>query len=246
MRHDPINVSADDDLPSRSAARRPRRPATRRPTPIDIGIPIAASEDQGERLAAEVLDPERTLPIICLSTRSGEDRPSLDPHHVRKLVGRDVLLRAVRTGPASRFLSSLLPPQLGVFGGAARIWWPGVDEHADPRAHPLVLDRVGRYGARAVEVLKERFDEGPPAPSSARPGRKNRSGADDERPAARLVALPGAPRRCGPSGPRHRGRPTRRRRPPTATSSCCSARSTVRARRSAPCARSSRPPASTR
>lgn len=177
MRHDPMNASSRGSVPSRDDTRRPRRAATRRPTPVDVGIPVAATEDQGEALAGEVLDPERTEPIVCLSTRAGEDRPAFDHHAVRKAVGRDALIRAVRTGPATRYLSQLLPPQLGVFGGAARIWWPGVDADADPRDHPLVLDRMGRYGPRAIEALAERFSEGPPARGPRHGGK--------------LVALPG-------------------------------------------------------
>lgn len=178
MRHDPIKVAYDGLAPSRGGTRRPRRPATRRPTPLDLGIDVVVTEDQGERLAGEVLDPERTEPIVCLSTRAGEDRPALDPRTVRKLVGREVLLRAVRTGPISRLVSTLLPPQMGVFGGAVRIWWPGVDDASDPSAHPLILDRTGRYGSRAIEALRERFAEGPPV----RP---------EFHGAARLIALPG-------------------------------------------------------
>lgn len=188
MRHDPIDVPTDGALAPRTAVRRSRRPATRRPHPVDLGIAVTASEDQGAQLAAEVLDPGRRQPIVCLSTRAGEDRPALDVRRVREAVGRGVLLRAVRTGPASRALSACLPPQLGVFGGAARIWWPGVDEHADPRAHPLILDRAGRYGRRALEVLADRIDEGPPAPPAVADARGRSAGG---RSGARLVALPG-------------------------------------------------------
>jgi hypothetical protein len=184
MRHDPINATGGSASRGGTANRRPRRAATRPPTPLDLGITVASTEDQGELLAAEVLDPSRTEPIVCLSTRAGEDRPAFDHHRVRKEVGRDAIIRAVRTGPASRFLSALLPPQLGVFGGAARIWWPGVDDDADPRDHPLVLDRMGRYGPRAIEVLAERFAEGPPSGPSKRPPVGPRHGA-------KLVALPG-------------------------------------------------------
>ncbi|WP_320672678.1 hypothetical protein [Patulibacter defluvii] len=189
MRHDPIDVPTDGALAPRTAARRTRRPATRRPHPVDLGIAVAASEDQGAQLAAEVLDPGRRQPIVCLSTRAGEDRPALDVRRVREAVGRGVLLRAVRTGPASRALSACLPPQLGVFGGAARVWWPGVDERADPRAHPLVLDRAGRYGRRAVEVLSDRVEEGPPAPPAPRAAGPH------------LVALPGGEDRPAPAPP---------------------------------------------
>lgn len=199
MRHQPINASGGSAPSKGPAGRRPRRAATRPPTPLDLGIPVAATEDQGAQLAAEILDPGRTEPIVCLSTRAGEDRPAFDHHRVRKQVGRDAIVRAVRTGPASRHLSALLPPQLGVFGGAARIWWPGVDDDADPRDHPLILDRMGRYGPRALEVLGERFNEGPPTGPSKRPPVRPTHGA-------KLVALPGG---AGDGRGAGEGRPAR-------------------------------------
>ncbi|CAB4924469.1 unannotated protein [freshwater metagenome] len=196
MRHDPINAAGGSASPRGTANRRPRRAATRPPTPVDLGIPVAATEEQGQLLAAEVMDPERTEPIVCLSTRPGEDRPAFDHHRVRKEIGRDAIIRAVRTGPASRFLSQLLPQQLGVFGGAARIWWPGVDDDSDPRDHPLVLDRMGRYGPRAVEVLAERFAEGPPTGPSKRPP------VGPPKHGGKLVALPGGAERAARTEPR--------------------------------------------
>lgn len=126
------------------------------------GFTIAVTEEDGEQLAAEVLDDARTQPIVCLSSRAGEDDPAFDPADVRRVVGDQALVRGVRTGPASRYLADLLPDHFGVFGGAARIWWPGVDELADPRRHPLILDKQGRYGTRALEILAEGFRKGPP------------------------------------------------------------------------------------
>lgn len=129
----------------------------------DTEFKIAVSEDDGEQLASEVLDRTRTQPIVCLSSRAGEDAPAFDPGAVRGIVGDEAILRGVRTGPASRYLDDLLPEHFGVFGGAARIWWPGVDEFDDPRRHPLILDKQGRYGTRALQILTEGFRAGAPA-----------------------------------------------------------------------------------
>jgi hypothetical protein len=126
------------------------------------GFTIAVTEEDGEQLAAEVLDGTRKRPIVCLSSRAGEDEPAFDPQAVRRIVGDQAILRGVRTGPASRYLDDLLPEHFGVFGGAARIWWPGVDEFDDPRRHPLILDKQGRYGTRALEILTEGFRAGAP------------------------------------------------------------------------------------
>ncbi|MFA4928060.1 MAG: hypothetical protein WC558_06055 [Patulibacter sp.] len=152
----------------------------------DTEFKIAVSEADGEQLASEVLDGARKRPIVCLSSRSGEDDPAFDPEAVRRVVGDRAILRGVRTGAASRYLDDLLPEHFGVFGGAARIWWPGVDEYDDPRRHPLVLDKQGRYGTRALEILAEGFDAGPP-PYDKR--RRDRMRAPRAAEPERLVGL---------------------------------------------------------
>ncbi len=131
-------------------------------TSTENGFTIAVSEQDGEQLASEVLDGARKLPIVCLSSRPGEDVPAFDPQTVRRAVGDKAILRGVRTGPATRYLDDLLPEHFGVFGGAARIWWPGIDEYDNPRRHPLILDKQGRYGTRALELLVEGFEAGAP------------------------------------------------------------------------------------
>lgn len=128
----------------------------------DTEFKIAVSEEDGEQLASEVLASERRRPIVCLSSRAGEDDPAFDPEAVRRIVGDKAILCGVRTGAATRYLDDLLPEHFGVFGGAARIWWPGVDEFDDPRRHPLILDKQGRYASRALELLAESFRAGAP------------------------------------------------------------------------------------
>lgn len=152
----------------------------------DTEFKIAVSEADGEQLAAEVLDSARKRPIVCLSSRSGEDDPAFDPEAVRRVVGEKAILRGVRTGAASRYLDDLLPEHFGVFGGAARIWWPGIDEYDDPRRHPLVLDKQGRYGTRALEILSEGFEAGSP-PYDKR--RRDRMRAPRAAEPERLVGL---------------------------------------------------------
>ncbi len=136
---------------------------------------IALSEEDGERLAARIVDPARTQPIVGLSTRAGEDATAFDPQDVRRALGPDAIVVGVRTGPATRYLAELLPEHFGVFGGAARIWWPGITPEADPRRHPLVLDKQGRYGTRALEILVEGFREGPPPKGARLPTRVPRA-----------------------------------------------------------------------
>jgi len=118
--------------------------------------------DDPELLAAEVLDPERTQAIVLLTSREGEREPAIDPEEVAKLIDGDARLCFMESGPMTRQLEELLPRKLAVFGGAARIWWPGTSESSDPYDHPLVHDRYDVYGTRTEKFLGRRWQEGPP------------------------------------------------------------------------------------
>lgn len=146
--------------------------------PKETDVLNVRNDDDAERLAAEILDPKRRVPIIGLSTRSHEDQPPFDPDEVRKIVGPEALIRIVKTGPATRTLDTRLPQHFGVFGGATRVWWPGVNKQADPRKHPRILDRQDRYGPRAYSILGEQFAAGPPEPLPAVP--QPRTASDDQ------------------------------------------------------------------
>ena len=68
--------------------------------------------------------------------------------------------------------SARLPPRLDVYGGAIRVWWPGVDYDSDPLAHPLFLihNRAGSDSTIAgiVETFQRRGVVAAAAPA-ARP-----------------------------------------------------------------------------
>ncbi len=40
-----------------------------------------------------------------------------------------------------------------MYGGAGRIWWPGVSEESDPADHPLIFDPTGAYQKLSLERL---------------------------------------------------------------------------------------------
>ncbi|MBA3808524.1 MAG: hypothetical protein H0X28_09060 [Solirubrobacterales bacterium] len=57
----------------------------------------------------------------------------------------------------ARTANGLLPERLGAYNGAARVWWPGVDEDSEPSWHPLIYDSTGFYGEGALERLATEF-----------------------------------------------------------------------------------------
>jgi len=68
------------------------------------------------------------------------------------------------TGDATWALTAALPRRLDVYGGAARIWWPGLTREADPLDHDLYLIRDERGAGRAQErILASILGEAPTA-----------------------------------------------------------------------------------
>lgn len=125
---------------------------------------VAKSDAGLALLAADITSAARTEPIICLTSRPQEDEPALDPSEVREIVGPDAPIYFVRTGDATRILQELLPAKLHVFGGAARIWWPGVNERSALSDHPLIVDRYGVYGSQALGVMRRAWNRPSTAP----------------------------------------------------------------------------------
>lgn len=108
--------------------------------------------DTVEGFAATILDPERSRPLIAVTT-AGRFAPSLvDPEALAETVAKVADVALVPTGDVTWRLSELLPPKLDVYGGAVRIWWPHVSTDSDPYDHPLFFvwdeDDARRVAAR--------------------------------------------------------------------------------------------------
>src|SRR4051812_45996191 len=98
---------------------------------------IVTSVEQVEALANAIRDPARAdEAIVALTSRVGRAEPTLLPSEVDERLGYARSVYAIRSGPLTRALESLLPPRFGVYNGSARVWWPPVDDRSDPRQHP--------------------------------------------------------------------------------------------------------------
>lgn len=95
------------------------------------------SLDTVEGFAASIFDPQRVLPLIAVTTPGRFAPPHVDPEALAQAVAGAAHVALVPTGDVSWRLSELLPPKLEVYGGAVRIWWPGVGRDSDPYDHPL-------------------------------------------------------------------------------------------------------------
>ncbi|MGO9763271.1 MAG: hypothetical protein ACLP1Q_18615, partial [Solirubrobacteraceae bacterium] len=114
-----------------------------------------------EQLAKSIMHRKRDFWIVVLTARRLESAPSLPPMSVREIIGPDVPLVFLKSLLATH-LASLLPPKTHVYGGALRVYRPGVTE--DPWGHPLLYDPSGEYGEEILDWLGRIF-----TPSVARP-----------------------------------------------------------------------------
>lgn len=99
---------------------------------------VVESLDQARALADHVLDADRRDPVVCVSTRHGEVTPLLDVETLAAAIG-ELPVYVLPTGECSWELTAVLPERFEVFGGASRIWWPGLRPTDDPRRHPLIF-----------------------------------------------------------------------------------------------------------
>lgn len=90
---------------------------------------------------SELLDPERERPIVAVTTNPSTGRFWVDPSALEERLGEWADVVALETGDTTWELADALPDRLDVYGGAMRIWWPGLTRESDPYDHKLYLLR---------------------------------------------------------------------------------------------------------
>jgi hypothetical protein len=112
-------------------------------------------------LARSILHRKRDFWIVVLTARGLEPMPAAPPILVREIVGPNVPIIFLKSNLATR-LSKFLPPKTHVYGGALRVYRPGVTD--DPWGHPVLYDPSGEYGQEILDRLARIF-----TPSVTRP-----------------------------------------------------------------------------
>jgi hypothetical protein len=126
--------------------------------------------DSGAQLRAmceEILREDREHPLVGLTCRAGARDPALPVDRVLELVGPGIPVYVIEP-PQAKASKSLLPDRHSVYGGAARVWWPGVSEDSDP-FHPVIFDATGVYGEDALQRLAKEFRVKSPQPVGLTP-----------------------------------------------------------------------------
>lgn len=86
-------------------------------------------------LVAFLCHVDRRLPVVVLSGDPSTGRPVVDARDLAAELAGLAHVRVLTSGHAGRELSARLGRERSVWWGAARIYWPGFDQAADPHAH---------------------------------------------------------------------------------------------------------------
>lgn len=90
-------------------------------------------------VADVLLSHERRQPVVALTTWHGDRVFPIDPDSLAGALGSAALVVTIPTGDLTWALSKAIPKRLDVYGGAARIWWPGLSAASDPYDNPLLF-----------------------------------------------------------------------------------------------------------
>ena len=152
-------------------------------------------------LVNRILDPERTRPVVVITTGARVPKDQVNPERIAEGAGPEVETCVVGTGRLTYALRDGLPEDADVFGDAARTYPVGMAWHDRPERAPLRFARPdtdlhrleqqviadARSAARAAATPA-------PRPHPAGASAAIRPGAPALRVAATPASLPGAPR----------------------------------------------------
>src|SRR5690242_20707993 len=89
----------------------------------------------------ELLNTERERPIVAVTTRPHDGQSWVDPRALDEAIGATANVVYLETGDATCALADSLPPRLDAYGGAIRVWWPGLTVGSNPYDHKLYFVR---------------------------------------------------------------------------------------------------------
>jgi hypothetical protein len=107
--------------------------------------------DEAEALAALILEPTRRLPIFGFTLR--DDDPIDGGSVLPQVLGLAHV--ALMRSQTSWRLNDRVPRGFNVYGGAARLWWPGVTPSSNPWDHKLWTADVSAWRLQhdAIELI---------------------------------------------------------------------------------------------
>jgi|GEM_PF-2246505 len=143
----------------------------------------------------ELLSPGRTRPVVAITTNPHYPAATLNADRLASDLGGAADVVALETGDATWALTAALPSRLDVYGGAVRIWWPGLTATSKPTDHPLLFvwgpDDVARTQTRLVATVLARAGARRSATETANRGGLGAPATSPAPPAASTPSRPG-------------------------------------------------------
>lgn len=115
---------------------------------FDGPIPLTSGPSELTRLGVDgfvqevLLQHARRLPVVGVSVLAATGQPIVDIERVARELAGMAHVWLIPPG-VTWALEARLPERLGVYNGAVRIWWPGLDEGSNPYDHHLWLPDGG-------------------------------------------------------------------------------------------------------
>ncbi|MEM6673104.1 MAG: S1 RNA-binding domain-containing protein [Planctomycetota bacterium] len=117
----------------------------------------------------ELFAPDRERPIVAITTDFRSKEFLLEPEDLESRVSDLAEVVAIPTGEATWTLSEALPAKLDVYGGAMRVWWPGLTRESNPYDHKLFLATNRDEAVAAAERIGRALREWSGEPDCAAP-----------------------------------------------------------------------------
>jgi len=199
-------TTSDESVPPRNAAgaegERAKAPSAAPPATETGEVSAAApavparprasaywiTEETAADFVSKVLyNPRRGVPVVALTTKLRSRQVMLDADELVARLGARARVVVIPSGLATKLLEKNLPKALGAYGGAARIWWPGLAPDSNPYKHPLFLLRnPEEVTAARARILAAVLGEWPAASAPAANG-AGHPGGESERRVAELA-----------------------------------------------------------
>lgn len=120
---------------------------------LPTGVTLVTSAQEAELLADHLLDPERVRPVVVVTRSAGHPVAHLDVAELADNLRGLAEVWEMPTGAISWAYSRRLPPRCDVYGGAARVYPPGLTWTQDPFSIPLTFVFGPEQGPAAVAQL---------------------------------------------------------------------------------------------
>ena len=154
-----------------------QRPPTGPAEPAPVTPRPVAADEVADFVAETLLSRDRTLPVVAITTSTSTGLPWVDPEQMAQRLGDGAEVVVLETGDATWTLSEVLPDMLAVYGGAVRIWWPGLTEGSDPYDHPLLFVRSAAQGEQVLRQVLEAVRPDTDAPATPGDGSRTSTGS---------------------------------------------------------------------